>query len=246
MADEIVILDVAGTPITLACTRAGEGEPILIGESARAHAGNERTSSTGEKRTWNLVTSRLPTEIKTAIRKIIARRNQIYCMGELLSENPVIDPLNLAGPNWVKNTMTVAGGVADPFGGFNAITATATAAFGDVVQALTTSQFLLKRRNMVWLRRRTGVGLVDVINPGNTFYEPAAITSAWRTFTSTDVVASTTRIMRAVRIANIGDAVDVYAPSMTGEPCRCSVRLNNAEMMAGVSDHELALTLVEV
>lgn len=247
MSGEVLILDYFGAALNIVCQQASKGAPIPIGESTRAWAGNERTSSRGEKRTWNIRTTKIPKPMERLIQQLIARRNQIYMAGEAIDDNPVIDSLNLASPQWIRTTVGLASGILDPFNQLNAQTVTASAAHGLLVETLTPGVGMI-RTNSIWLKRRTGAGAINLILAGGAGALRSAnlpLTSNWQQYSASDAVADNTRYV-GLDIAVNGDAVDAYGAAMTGEPILCSAVCNSSDMQEGTYLYEMSLTIFEV
>ena len=115
---------------------------------------------------------------------------------------------------WTKTNATVASGVADPFGGTNASTITATAANGTITQSYAlTSANSYNGINTVWLRRRTGSGTVNFYGPAAISAVPVTLTASWQQFQLKTVGNADGHFYFYVIIATNGDAIDMYAPT---------------------------------
>ena len=134
---------------------------------------------------------------------------------ELARSNTLVAPSDLNNAAWVKTTMAVATGIADPAGGTSACTLTATAANATTDQNLGSGSSLA-RVNSVWLRRRTGSGLVKVLKPDGSAYATVTLTSDWQRF-SQPGSASVVR-EAGINIVTNGDAVDNYLHQMEDGP----------------------------
>lgn len=108
---------------------------------------------------------------------------------------------------WSKAAITVTTGIADPAGGTSACTLTSTATNGNVTQNLGAGASIV-RTNTIWLRRRTGAGLVGVLDPLNSVWTYFALTSGWQRFTV--VGAGGTGRLHGVIVAVSGDEVDAW------------------------------------
>lgn len=108
---------------------------------------------------------------------------------------------------WLKSTCTVGTGIADPAGGTTACTLAATAVNGYVQQNLGAGSSLV-RTNSVWLRRRTGTGVVNLYDPLGANPLVCALTTNWQRFSRTGG-ASTIRDL-VVLLATSGDEVDAW------------------------------------
>jgi len=116
---------------------------------------------------------------------------------------------------WVKSSATVSSGVADPLGGTNAFTVTATGANGQIYQPVTVSggtstNFI----ESIWIRRRTGSGTVAIYKPDGTTQVVVAVNSTWQQFYAVGVGLSTTAY-NTVLLATSGDAIDIYAATLS-------------------------------
>ena len=108
---------------------------------------------------------------------------------------------------WTKSNVTVSSGVADPFGGTNAFTLTATSAGGYLQQIITTTPSTNVLTSF-WIRRRTGSGNVrlnaTVSNPIQ------AVTGTWTQFYTTQPSNGSGLAWNGILFDTGGDAVDVY------------------------------------
>lgn len=98
-------------------------------------------------------------------------------------------------------------GVADPFGGMNATTISATT--GTVVYRGYTSTIGVNYVQSIWLRRRSGTGAI-YIKDANNNNVAVTISSTWTQYYTTATATSTTSYA-GLYIAIAGDAVDAYA-----------------------------------
>lgn len=123
------------------------------------------------------------------------------------STNNVLWASDFNNAAWVKTTMTVGTGIADPAGGTTACTLTASGASATAQQTLANSTNIV-RTNSCWIRRRTGTGIVQIVNPNNIGYTTVALTGAYQRFQ----VVGASGIGRAggILIATNGDAIDVW------------------------------------
>lgn len=123
---------------------------------------------------------------------------------------------------WSKQTMTITTGVSDPLGGTAATTLTAGGATSFVQQVIPA----LANRNVVasvWLRRRTGAGLIQFRNVDNGGVTNIAVTSAWAQY-SLAGTANASYGMFQLNIVTSGDEVDFYAPSLSAVTYETSPR----------------------
>ena len=107
---------------------------------------------------------------------------------------------------WIASNVTVVGGQADPDGGTSAATVTATVANGYIYQNATVPN--LVHTNSVWIRRKSGTGVVNLFTPGQT-PTPCALTSSWQRFQVSSLPISGSTLQLGVMFAVAGDSVDV-------------------------------------
>ena len=121
--------------------------------------------------------------------------------------NLVVWSQSLTASPWSSHCLTISSGVADPFGGANAQTLTATAAGASLVQS--TNFVGASLINSVWLRRRVGAGQITLTTPNGaaTIVTPSA---SWVLF-SVAGASGASASQFGLGIAVAGDAVDVYA-----------------------------------
>jgi hypothetical protein len=115
---------------------------------------------------------------------------------------------------WSAGTGTFTSGATDPFGGTSAFTYTAGSNSGQFLQG--TSPINGINTNYIasiWVRRRTGSGTVSIFNPSAGAVSAIAVTSTWTQFYIKGVGAATTYV--GLRFATSGDAVDVYAATLS-------------------------------
>lgn len=105
---------------------------------------------------------------------------------------------------------TITTGVTDPFGSSKAINITATAAPQAVLTRTGWSDSSGDRyTNSIWIRRVTGTGAITLTTPGNS-QTTLTVTSDWtRVQTSSTTFTSGTNAYFVLRIATIGDSIDV-------------------------------------
>ena len=124
--------------------------------------------------------------------------------------NILYQSVNLASPVWQAIGATVGAGVANPTGGANAFTLTATAAAASLGQ---TGNPLggANAVNSVWLRRRAGAGAVSLAAP-NGAPVTVAPSALWQRFVAASAPWSASGANFAITLANAGDQIDVYGP----------------------------------
>lgn len=106
---------------------------------------------------------------------------------------------------WTKTNCSVTTGVKDPMGGTNACTITATAANATATQDLGAGSSIV-RTNSMWLRRRSGSGVVQLLKPDLTG-TTITLTDQWQRFTVVGAAGTTRKA--GIYIQTSGDAVDV-------------------------------------
>ncbi len=107
--------------------------------------------------------------------------------------------------NWQQTSTTVSTGISDPFGGNTASTLTATASNGQILQdGGGASGNLL---NSIWVRRRTGTGVVDLFTPSGGDLG-LTLTSQWQQVFAAGSVSNLWYL--GIKIVNSGDAIDIY------------------------------------
>lgn len=98
----VLILNVGGSQISLACQRAGKGAPVLIGAKSRAFAGNERSSIRGQKRVIPILTSPIDTATEAAIQTLIANGAQFPCSGDILTNVSTICSVDCTASDMIQ------------------------------------------------------------------------------------------------------------------------------------------------
>jgi hypothetical protein len=114
---------------------------------------------------------------------------------------------DFSGVAFTTANATVTGGVTDPLGGATAYTLTATAGGGLIFRNSTLTAGLLAVGS-VWIRRRTGVGVVNGI-AGGTTNVPLPITAAWQRLSWSGTTLDT-NFRWQINLATNGDAVDIW------------------------------------
>lgn len=123
------------------------------------------------------------------------------------------EELNLAP--WTLTNATLTPAVADPFGGTRAFTLTGLPITSGperrLLQNAPPATAGERRVNSVYLRRRTGVGAVQMLTPQNSAWIDLALTGTWQRFTTSGVLGSSASLF-ALRLLTDGDQVDVAFP----------------------------------
>lgn len=151
--------------------------------------------------------------IQTATTNVKRDSHYIAGVRSLLLEdtatNPVTYSSDISQAIWVKTNMTVGTGIADPAGTTLACTLTATAGNATALYPAVGTGPDIVRTNSVWLRRRTGTGVVEMIDPPNSAFVPVTLTASWQRFSVTGLT-SPNKNGSGIRIVTSGDAVDVF------------------------------------
>jgi hypothetical protein len=132
-------------------------------------------------------------------------------------------PTDMSVAAWSVNvTSARTTGVADPNGGTTAITLTFTN--GGPTGALSWQQnlldFGLRLRNSIWMRRRTGTGIIRITGPDSVLVDVTAVlTAAWQRITVPSTFGgtlsgTTSNYGFGIQINTLGDAVDLWQPQM--------------------------------
>lgn len=141
---------------------------------------------------------------------------------------------------WVKTTCTIATGIADPAGGIAACTLTASGANATVSQTLATGASLA-RTFSPWLRRRTGVGTVQVLDGNGGGYTTVALSAAWARFPVTG--AASINRQGAIKIVTNGDAIDAWMGDDEDGPFATSeITTTSTALARGADTYSLPFT----
>lgn len=107
---------------------------------------------------------------------------------------------------WVGGNRSLTYGIADPLGGNAATTVTATAANGEIYRTVAASG---THTTAIWIRRRTGSGVVSIRNSANSAWIPFSLTTDWAIVVNdSGSVAATAYV--DILIETSGDAVDIF------------------------------------
>lgn len=198
-------------PITIPVSASGVSRERLDSvDRARAFDNTYRASATGTaKRDFFFSTIPIPRVTADNYELTLSLVTPQVCFGDVIGggNNNVLWSEDFANAAWVKTTMTIGATVADPIGGTNANTLTATGGSANVRQSLAGGSSIV-RTNSVWLKRRTGVGTIQVLDPPAATWVTVALTTAWQRFSVTGS-ASTVRDS-GILIVTSGDAVDAF------------------------------------
>lgn len=197
--------------VTIPIAAPGVSRDRLDGvDRARAFDQTYRASQTGNpKREFHFSTPPITRDHADFYEDILGRVSAQVCSGDIIGGggNQYLWSEDFTNAVWVKTTMTVTGGIADPFGGFNANTLTATGGGAMVQQSLANGSNIV-RIETGWIRRRTGSSVIQFINPNNSGFTTVPVTTSW---VRIPVVGSSS-IGRGggVWIQTSGDEVDVF------------------------------------
>lgn len=175
-------------------------------DRARAFDNTYRASATGTaKRDFVFSTPPLLRGAADYYEGILSVVTAQSCYGDVLGNNQLLWSNDFTNALWVKTTITVTPNIADPFGGMLASTLTATAANSllEQNQSVVTSG---ARTNSIWIRRRTGSGTVQLIDPGGNLITQT-LTTSWARF---PVMLATTFRSYGIKIVTSADAIDAY------------------------------------
>jgi hypothetical protein len=112
---------------------------------------------------------------------------------------------------WVKGSITLTSGIADPAGGTTAFTVTATAANGFMYKGNSTTAGA--HTGSIYIRRRTGSGAVRLGLTGSSPYVDLTVTPVWTRVSITQTVASTTGYLEFI-FTTSGDQVDIWGAQL--------------------------------
>ena len=115
-----------------------------------------------------------------------------------------------SNPAWAKISVTVTGGVSDPFGGTNAFTVKANSSGGNsFIYQYVTGIAGMNLLETVWIRRRTGTGAVNFFANNGITGTAIPVTGTWQQLTNVVVGLATTSV--GFILATINDEIDIYA-----------------------------------
>ena len=115
-----------------------------------------------------------------------------------------------SNPAWAKISVTVTGGVSDPFGGTNAFTVKANSSGGNsFIYQYVTGIAGMNLLETVWIRRRTGTGAVNFFANNGITGTAIPVTGTWQQLTNVVVGLETTSV--GFILATINDEIDIYA-----------------------------------
>lgn len=184
-------------------------------DRTRAFDNSYRASVTGTpKRDWMFDTAPVSRADADFYEMVLAQVSPINAWGDIIGigSNQLLWSEDFVNAVWTKSSITVTPGISDPMGGTLAHTLTATAINSFISQSLAAGGSIT-RTNSLWLRRRTGVGAVELLDPGNLVWTALSVTGTWTRFPATNPAPSVQRIF-ALRLVTSGDAVDAYGAQL--------------------------------
>lgn len=213
--------------VTVTVPSVGAGtnspRPALLLHNSATTANNYTFAGTGtsgvliHRMQWNATPGPLPYERTTDGQTLVDRSVRLW---------PVaagrINLLNwseeLASASWGIQNIAVAPSAADPFGLTRAFTLTAqditTGSERRVLQVMA-GVAGIRRVNSVYLRRRSGTGSVELLNPQNTLWTALNLTADWQRFSVSGILTdATTRF--GLRLGATGDQIDFAFPQQDG------------------------------
>jgi hypothetical protein len=134
---------------------------------------------------------------------------------EIARTNQMLWSNDFSNAVWGKSSCSVTTGIASPDGNATACTVTATGVSAQITQNLGAGSSIV-RANSMWMRRRTGSGLVQLLM-ADTGGVTVALTSAWQRFSAIEAAAGTGQFI-GVYIQTSGDAVDLWLAQEENTP----------------------------
>lgn len=126
--------------------------------------------------------------------------------------NLLLQSGDLTDSSWIKSAFSISSGVADPDGGTNAFTLTATGASASLVQSPTPNG--PNAISSIWVRLRSGsITSASLNDPKNTVNVPITITSTWTLFSTHSDTAGIATLNLGLSNSS-GAAIDVYHPQV--------------------------------
>lgn len=129
---------------------------------------------------------------------------QVYAPHNLLENS---NTFNGAGWGVAAGSYTLANSVSDPFGGTTAWTMTATSAGASINN---TTAIVGNFVSSIWLRRRTGVGVIRLYTPDQVTPVTVALTAAWTRFSTASANSAGPLVFSQIQIQTSGDAIDIF------------------------------------
>ena len=161
---------------------------------------------------WNAATDAFPSTVLSHSRTSLA--TMFDSTGKLTyAPNNLLTYSNtFSDASWSKYNLSVASGAADPLGGTDAFTVTATGPGAQLYKiTFFSSAKSVNFLTSIWVKRRTGTGAISLYTPANNAPSTIPVDGSWQRFSSTSVGYTTDdRFYVVLEIGLIGDAVDVY------------------------------------
>lgn len=182
-------------------------------DRGRAFDGTYRASVTGNpKREWVFSTPPVLRHLIDWYESVLfSSASPLACSGDVIGSNLILYSNDWTNAAWTKVTTTVTTGVSDPFTATSglalATTLSATAGNAAVDQTLSAGSSLI-RTGSIWVKRRTGSGLIKMIRPDGAAYDTIAVTSTWTRFADTGAASTARRA--GLNIVTSGDEIDVF------------------------------------
>ena len=130
-------------------------------------------------------------------------------------ENLLSNTENITTGTFSISAVTITAGISDPDGGTAASTITSTGAGAVVFKTVASAVATNEGVNSVWVRRRTGTGVVNIRDPNNgSTAITAQLTSSWQRFASPVDVPTGGNFLWGIALATTADAIDIAFPQL--------------------------------
>jgi phage gp46-like protein len=114
---------------------------------------------------------------------------------------------------WIRTNVTITPGIADPQGGANASTLTASASVPRQLKQILSAGATLSRTNAIWMRRRSGTGNVNLWSPDiSTPNVIVGMSTAWTRYSAANSAGTARTFL--IELTAVGDQVDIFAADM--------------------------------
>lgn len=149
----------------------------------------------------------------------------------------IFAPNNLIFPSqdqsgWTKNNATISGPtVSDPFGGNTACTFTAPVGNGEIYTSIANTY--PNTISSIWMRRRTGSGVVNIRGANNGGWISVPVTSTWTRFdNASGGTATGAAALIDLQIITSGDAIDICGAQIEAVTYETAPRAYNQTVAA--------------